>query len=461
MSGIYQTYQPYFRKIAKLSYPIIIGQLGIVLMGVADVIMVGKVDATNLAAAALGNSIFFLVSILGIGTLTAISPLVAKSKGAGHPNECAILFRQGLKAAVLLTAFISTIIFILTINIDWFGQDEEVTRLAKSFLHLLNAGIIFMLLFFAGKQFSDGLSVTKPSAVITIIALSLNILLNWLLIYGNWGFPKLGLNGAGIATMIARMFMGTAMLLYIFRNSIYKPYLHIKEKTQNLFFLKEIFQVGLPSGLQYTFEMGAFAAAAIIIGWFGKFELAAHQVAINIASVTYMVATGISAAGAIAVGDALGRKHKTDLMRSGRAALVLGVLFMSVCGLVFALFNHQIVGLYTSDVLVTDMATKLLLIAALFQLSDGTQSVSLGILRGITDTKIPTLVTVVAYWIIGIPVGLWMADYFAIGLYGIWFGLTVGLTFSAVMLSIRFIKESRAFNFVEEEKDHYKKLISE
>jgi len=429
-------------------------------MGAADVIMVGKLDATNLAAAAFANSIFFVVSILGIGALTAVSPLVAKSKGAGHPNECAILFRQGINAALLLAAFISTVIFMLTLNLDWFGQDAEVTALAKDFLHLLNAGNVFMLLFFGAKQFSDGLSITLPSAIITMLALGINILVNWLLIYGNWGFPKLGLNGAGIATLTARFFMATVMILFILWNKRYKPYLHIKENAQRLFFLKEIFRVGLPSGFQYMFEVGAFAASAIIIGWFGKYELAAHQVAINIASITYMIATGISAGGSIAVGDALGRKHKSDLIRSGRTALIMGTVFMGICGLVFALFNKQIIGIYTNDVHVVEMAANLLLIAALFQLSDGIQCVSLGVLRGIADTKVPTIVTVIAYWVVGIPIGLAMAEYLDLGLYGIWYGLTAGLTFSAVMLSIRFIKESRAMDFVKEEQEHYKALTN-
>lgn len=459
MLKFYHTYKEYFKKITYLSYPIIIGQIGIVLMGVADVVMIGKVDATNLAAAAFANSIFFLVSILGIGTLTAISPLVAKSKGAGHPGECAILFRQGINASLLLTAFICGVIFLLTFNLEWFGQDMEVTKLTKSYLHILNAGIVFMLLFFAIKQFSDGLSITKPSAVITIIALLLNVFLNWVLIYGKFGMPQLGLNGAGIATTISRLFMAVSMLLYVLWFSLYKPYLKKKENNRSGFFLKEIFKVGLPSGFQYAFEVGAFAAAAIIIGWYGKYELAAHQVAINIASVTYMVATGIAAGGSIAVGDALGRKHKPDLLKSGRAALIMGTLFMGGCGLLFALANHFIVGLYTHDEQVAGMAANLIWIAALFQLSDGIQCVSLGVLRGIADTKVPTLVTVVAYWVIGIPAGLWMAEYFEIGLYGIWFGLSLGLTFSAVMLTLRFLKESNELNFIAEEKKHFQELM--
>lgn len=452
-------YKSYFSKIIKLSYPIIIGQIGIVLMGVADVVMIGRLDATNLAAAGLANSVYFLVSIIGIGTLSAVSAIVAKAKGAGHSNETALLFRQSIWASLALSAFVSSVLLVLTFNLEWFGQSSEVTHLTKSYLHILNAGTVFMLLFTGIKQFSDGLSITKPSAVITIAGLLLNVFLNWVLIYGKFGFPRLELDGAGYATSFTRLMMALVMFLYIIRGSVYKQWLKVKDNNGGLFFFKEIFRIGLPSGMQYFFEVGAFASAAIMIGWFGKEQLAAHQIAINLASVTYMVATGLSTGGSIAVGDAWGRKNKKDLIMSGKAALIMSILFMGGTALLFAVFNTFFVNLYIDDVLVGGMAANLLLIAALFQLSDGVQCVSLGILRGINDTKIPTVFTVIAYWVIGIPIGWVLAKYFGLGLYGIWFGLSLGLTFSAVMLSIRFLKESQEFDFVLEEKQHYKELV--
>ncbi len=453
-------YKPYFTQILKLSYPIIIGQIGIVLMGVADVVMIGNINATNLAAAGLANSVYFLVSIIGIGTLSAVSPIVAKAKGAGHTNETALLFRQSIWASLALSLFIVIVLFILTINLEWFGQSEEVTVLTKSYLHILNAGTIFMLSFIGIKQYSDGLSITKPSAIITLIGLGLNVFLNWVLIYGKFGLPRLELEGAGYATSFTRLVMALAMLTYILKGSIYKPWLKIKEQIGGLRLFKDIFRIGLPSGMQYFFEVGAFASAAIMIGWFSKEQLAAHQIAINLASVTYMVATGLSAGGSIAVGDAWGRKNKKDLIMSGKAALVMSVLFMGSTSLLFAMFNTFFVGLYIDDVLVGGMAANLLLIAALFQLSDGVQCVSLGILRGINDTKLPTVFTVIAYWVIGIPSGWLMAKYFDLGLYGIWFGLSLGLTFSAIVLSIRFIKESNEFDFVKDEQQQFKELIN-
>lgn len=454
------TYKSYFSKIIKLSYPIIIGQIGIVLMGVADVVMIGQLDATNLAAAGLANSVYFLVSIIGIGTLSAVSAIVAKAKGAGHNNDTALLFRQSIWASLALSLFIVIVLFILTINLEWFGQSEEVTVLTKSYLHILNAGTVFMLFFTGIKQFSDGLSITKPSAIITIAGLLLNVCLNWVLIYGKFGLPRLELDGAGYATSFTRFMMALVMFVYIMRGSIYKHWLKIKDNQSGLFFFKEIFRIGLPSGMQYFFEVGAFASAAIMIGWFGKEQLAAHQIAINLASVTYMVATGLSTGGSIAVGDAWGRKNKKDLIMSGKAALVMSVLFMGSTALLFATFNTFFVGLYIDDVLVGGMAANLLLIAALFQLSDGVQCVSLGILRGINDTKVPTIFTVIAYWVIGIPIGWLLAKYFNLGLYGIWFGLSLGLTFSAIVLSIRFIKESNEFDFVKDEQKHFKELIN-
>lgn len=441
-----KSYKPYFKTIVDLSGPIIIGQVGIVLMGIADVVMIGKIDSTNLAASGVANSVYFLITILGIGTLTAISPLVAKAHSEEKSEACGALFRKGMLAAVFLSIFICTITFFLADNFHVFKQGEDITVLAKKFLNLLNLSTLPLLLFFAAKQFSDGLSYTKPSAIITIVALLLNIFLNWLWIYGNWGFEMYGLVGAGYATFTARIFMAIAMILYVFKKPQYKKYLHSKVTSANKY-LFDIFRVGFPSGLQYFFEIGAFASAAIIIGWIGKNELAAHHIAISIASITYMIATGISAAGSIAVGDALGRRNRHDIIFSGKASLYLGTAFMFCSALMLVICNDFIVTNYVVDKQVATITTGLIYIAAMFQLSDGIQCVSLGVLRGIADTKIPTLITIVAYWGVGLPFGYYMAFHQKVGLYGIWYGLSLALTFSAVMLSIRFLKESKELSF--------------
>jgi MATE family multidrug resistance protein len=438
----YKKHKPYFISILSLSWPIIIGQLGIVLMGVVDTLMIGKIDATNLAAAGLANAIYYLITILGLGTLMAVSPLIAKAKAENNLEECINYFKAAVLVALTLFVFIFAVNVLLSNNLDWFKQDDNVKPLAKEFLILLNYSTLPLLLFLAVKQFSDGLSITRPAAVITVIALAINILINYAFIYGNWGMPALGLVGAGWATIIARVFMFVTMLIYLLTHQQYKPYLvktQAKIKAQYLAILK----VGLPSGFQYFFEVGAFATAAIIIGWIGKSEQAAHTLAINLASLTYMVATGISAGTGIAVGDAFGRKNRVDMVFAGKSGILLGGIFMSICAILLTVFNQFIVEISVNDTEVQRITAGLLFIAAMFQLSDGVQAVSLGALRGLSDTKTPTLITIIAYWVIGIPVGYYMAFSLNLGLYGIWYGLSIGLTFSAILLSIRFVKEAK------------------
>ena len=273
---LFNKYKSFFKKIIQLSYPIVIGQLGIVLMGTADVIMVGKLESINLAAVSLANSIYFVICILGIGTLSAVSPLVAQSKGAEKPAECGSLFKQAIVAACILSIFICGIVYVLTQNLHWFGQSEKLIALTKNYLHLLNLGTLPLLIFIAIKQYSDGLGFTKVSAVLTLIALGINIILNWILIYGNWGAPALGLYGTGLATTISRVFMGIAIYFYVKKAAIYKPYLQEKSKEKEGRFLLQIFNIGFPSGLQYFFEVGAFAFAAIMIGWISESAMAAH-----------------------------------------------------------------------------------------------------------------------------------------------------------------------------------------
>jgi MATE family multidrug resistance protein len=279
------------------------------------------------------------------------------------------------------------------------------------------------------------------------------VALNYALIFGHFSFPRLGLNGAACATAISRLFMFLAMFAFVRYSHDYKMYRHLKQHEHDSKYLKEIFRVGLPSGLQYFFEVGAFAFAAIMIGWISEYAQAAHQIAINIASVTYMIATGIAAGGSIAVGNAYGRRHRADIILSGKATIWIGGFFMGICALLFVLFDQFIISLYIDDVEVARMAKYLLWIAALFQLSDGIQAVGLGILRGISDTKIPTAITIVAYWVIGIPVGYYMGFKMTWSLYGVWVALLLGLTFSALALTIRFIRLSKRVDL-----DYHSKL---
>jgi MATE family multidrug resistance protein len=296
-----------------------------------------------------------------------------------------------------------------------------------------------LFVFVAARQLCDGLSYPTVAMTITVSALFINGFLNYALINGAWGLPQLGLNGSATATLIARCFTATAMLLYLFNSQVFKPYL-LRNNLSNLNELVvRILKLGLPGGFQFFFEIAAFSLAVVMIGWLGENQLAAHQIAINLASATYMTATGISAAGAIRVGRAFGQKSKRGVFMAGSAAFALGIAFMGVCCVAFLTANHALVSLYITDNQpVMQIAAGLIIIAGFFQLSDGVQVVALGALRGITDVNIPTIITFVAYWVVALPLSYVLAFTYQMDVTGVWIALSLGLTVSAVLLTWRF-----------------------
>lgn len=416
-----------------------IAQLGLVLMGVADNIMVGHLGAAPLAAAGISNSVFFLIAVIGSGAISIISPMVAGSQmkhdAEDNPGN---LLKAAFRIALIMGVLTMLVLGGVTYQFEMLRQDAEVNLLAVPYMVIITLSVLPMFYFWAGKQFTDGLGDTRVAMMITIIGLVANVFFNWILIYGNLGLPALGLNGAGIGTLLARILMAGLMYRSIFISDRYTRWMQNSRLVAAL--VQKILKLGIPSGMQYFFEVAAFSGAAVIAGWFGVAQLAAHQIAINLASVSYMAAAGISAAGAIRVGDAVGRRNGSDVVKAGTAALLLVVAFMSLAGLIFLLGKDLLVALYIDDPAVAEVASGLLLIAAVFQLSDGTQVTGLGILRGMYDVYIPTAITLIAYWIIGIPLGYWLGAYMDMGVAGIWYGLLAGLTCSAAMLLYRFFR---------------------
>jgi len=428
----------------QLAYPVIIGQLGFIMMGVVDSIMVGKLGAAPLAGASLGNGVAFIIFIVGIGVSMAVTPLVAIAVGAQKFEDCGIYFRQSLLINSILSIFITAIIIFLAGLLHLFNQPEEVHTLASSYMKIIALSAVPMMIFQTYKQFIEGLSIMRPAMIIVLAANFVNVFANWLLIYGNLGFPALGLDGAGWATFSSRVFMAVVLLAYVMSNKYFKQYdVSFHFKNVNLPVIKKILSIGLPSGMQYFFEVGAFSFAVIIIGWLGTKQLAAHQIAINLASISFMAVLGISSAGAIRVGNAVGRQSITETRRAGFIAVLLGVSVMFFSGIIFIVFRNFLPTLYVDDKTVITYASSLLIIAALFQLSDGTQAVGIGILRGLTDVKIPTAITFIAYWIVGLPIGYLLGFNFGLGVQGVWIGLLLGLTTSAILLTIRFNIRSR------------------
>ncbi|MCY7349595.1 MAG: MATE family efflux transporter [Cytophagaceae bacterium] len=457
---VFRLYRAETLILSRLALPIVFGQLGIMLMGVADVIQVGHLETGAkfaLDAAGVANGVWISVAIFGFNALYVVAPMVSKAHEEARPDEIGRLLRASLWVSLKMALFCVTVMAVLAFNFHWFGQNPRVTALATPFLLFLAASTVPMFLFTAFRQMSDGLSHTRVAMGITLSALLLNILLNYLLINGNWGFPPLGLNGSGIATLTARTYMALAIWGYVRYGKLFRNYLSLAlnpppekrrkrgEEAQSL--QVKIFRLGIPSGFQGFFEIAVFALASVMIGWLGEDQLAAHLIAINPASVTYMMVTGLATAGGIRVGAGMGQRNRSAVLKSGTTALVLGGAFMALCCLVFLTANEQIVSLYIRDEAVAPIAAGLLLIAGVFQFFDGIQAVSLGLLRGLADVNIPTAVTLFAYWVVGLPVGCLLTFQYRFDVTGIWIGLTAGLMVAAILLSWRFVVKARKLRF--------------
>lgn len=444
MIKFFRENKSYIQKTLSLAYPVIIGQLGLIIMGVVDSIMVGELGAVPLAAASLSNSLIFIVLIIAIGNSIAVTPLVAILVGAKKSDECGVYFRQSLLVNLVMGFLVFLIILVGVNYLHLLGQSFSVQQKAKSYMIIIGLSIFPLMIFQTYKQFIEGLSIMRPAMIITLAANLINVFANWVLIFGKLGFPRLELDGAGWATFLSRLFMAISLMIFVMYNKRFRIYdVSFHFRSLNFPVIRRILSVGLPSGFQYFFEVGAFSFAVIMIGWIGANELAAHQIAISLASVSFMGVLGISQAGGILVGNAVGEQSVQLVRKSGFTAIALGMIWMSVSGIIFILFRNHLPLIYIRDEAVIRIASQLLIIAALFQLSDGIQAVGIGILRGLTDVKGPTVITFIAYWIISLPIGYLLAFQFGYGVIGVWIGLLIGLTCSAIMLTLRFNYKSR------------------
>lgn len=421
-----------------------IGQLGIIMMGIVDSAMVGRIGADPLAASSIANGLFILVMIVGIGVSYVISPLVSIAIGSNNQKECESIFKQSFYVNVILGFFLMLISFFASELVAYLNQPPEVERLAIPYIRILSISIIPVMVFQTYKQFIEGMSIMKPAMIITIAANIINALANWVFIFGNLGLPALGLNGAGLATLSSRTFMMAGIIIYVIRTSTLKDYrLSILPIQLDKRMIVKILSLGIPGGMQYFFEVGSFAFASVMIGWIGTIELAAHQIALSLSSVSYMIILGISSAAAIRVGRFVGEKNIKDTRKAGFTALLLSASIMLFFGFIFITGKELLPSLYIDNSEVISIASSLLIITAIFQIFDGTQATGIGILRGITDMKIPTLITFTSYWIIGLPSGYLFAFVFKAGVIGIWLGFLLCLITSALLLTLRFNYKSK------------------
>lgn len=435
------TIKEHLKTNVNLAVPVMASHLGQVMVGVADNMMVGQVGYIPLAGASLGNAIFYFFMTFGLGVSFAITPLVGFADGEGNKKQCGQVLRHGLVVNSILGVLLFLVVMVVANYLHLLGQEAAVVEQATPYMFVIGFSMIPFLVFQSFRQFSEGLSMTKVPMVVSVSMNVLNIILNYLLIYGKFGFPELGLLGAGIATLIARIAMAIVMVGYVVSSNRFKPYLDglgIKNLDFNL--IKDLLRIGIPAGLQFVFEVGAFSMAAIMMGWINASTQAAHQIAINMASISYMTVSGLGAAAAIRVGNQLGMKKYKVMKRAVLSLVAMGVALMVVFAIIFILGKDTLPLLYNNQPEVVKVASSLLVIAALFQISDGVQVISLGGLRGMKDVKIPTLITFLAYWVVALPLGYILAFKYDYGAEGIWYALFLGLTIAGIWVYIRFVR---------------------
>lgn len=423
----------------KLAYPVMLGQLGHVLVGLADNVMVGRLGATQLAAVSLGNSVVFIALSIGIGFTFAITPLIAEADSSKNIEKGRLDFQHGLLLSIVLGVVMFILLLLGKPILNHMNQPPEVVKLALPYMGIIAFSIIPLMIFQASKQFADGLSQTKHAMHAAILANIINVIVNYFLIYGIWIFPRLELIGAGIGTLFSRIAMVAFMWYILNTKPKFIPYiklLSLAEIQKEKF--KKIISLGLPTAMQMFFEVAVFTAAVWLSGTLGVINQAANQIALNLASMTFMIAVGMGVTATIRVGNQKGLKQYIELRRIAFSIFLQIFLIEFVFAIGFLTLKDYLPLVYIDNWQVIKTASTLLIVAGFFQISDGVQVVVLGALRGLQDVKIPTYITFIAYWIVGFPISFFLGKTLGFGSQGIWIGLLSGLTASAILLYLRF-----------------------
>jgi MATE family multidrug resistance protein len=432
----------------QLAYPVIIGMLGHTLIGIVDNIMVGKLGSTELAAVSLGNSLIFVAMSIGIGFSTAITPMVAEADAENNTSKIRSIFHHGLFLCIILGFMLFGLVLLAKPIMELLHQPKEVIALARPFLNWVAFSLVPLIIYQGYKQFADGLSLTKVSMYAIVLANILHVIINYFLIYGIWIFPKLGILGAGLGTVISRIAMVVFMHMILSRKEQLKQYFRdfsfdeIKKEM-----IHKIINLGFPSAMQMLFEVVLFTAAIWLCGIIGKTSQAANQIALSLASMTFMFAMGLSVVSMIRISNQKGLNDYKQLVVVARSIFLLAILIEILFAIMFIALHQVLPYLFLNmenqtqlldnqEVIV--IASQLLLVAAVFQISDGIQVVVLGALRGLQDVKIPMYITFVAYWIVGFPISYYLGIYTNLKAVGVWIGLLAGLTAAALFLYLRF-----------------------
>ena len=457
---LFKDYLPYYKRNLKVALPVMLTQLGASLVGLFDSIMVGHYATVDLAAVSFSNAIFFTVMVFAMGALMGLTPLVGIQVGSLSSNitsngeHCeqsdsplassprsliSSLFQNGMLFTVLLSIFTLVLLGGCIPFLHCFGQDSAVVEAARPYYILIVISIIPFLFFTFFKQFLEGLGNTSVAMVITLLMNGLNIFLNWLFIYGNWGCPELGATGAGVGSLVARVGMPICFVAVMYYRKEWKGYLKaMRIANFRKSVIKELAKIGFPIGVQTLMETIAFTAAFVFIGWISKEALAAHQIANQICDMTFMVILGIGSATTIRVSHQLGAKNLEGVRMASNASIHLVLLINAIGATVMIGFRNYIPLLFTKDPEVIAIASQLVVLAGVLQLADGLQVVAASMLRGITDVKVPMIIAMFSYTIVCISIGLFLAFPMGMGAVGIWIGFVVGLSVAAVCLHTRF-----------------------
>lgn len=424
------------RALLRLALPVVVVQVGVMAMGVVDTIMVGHLSATALAAVALGNLYFFGCAILGMGALMGLDPVVAQALGAGDHPAVARGVQRGLVLAVLLSVPAALLLLGAEGALRVMGQPAEVVPLAGAYARWTAPSVLPLYLFVVLRQSLQALRAMRPIIICIVAGNIINGFLNWTLIYGHLGAPALGVTGAAISTTIGRWAL-PFILLGLAWHELGPALRPLRREVLEMAPLGRMFRLGLPIGIQTALEFTAFGAVGLMMGRLGTIPVAAHQVAINLASLTFMVPLGMGQAAAVLVGHAIGAADQSGARRAARASVVYGVGFMALTSIVFLLIPTRLAMLYTNDTATIALAAALLPVAGVFQLFDGTQAVTAGILRGAGDTRVPMLINLGGFWLFGIPLSLFLGFGTSMGPVGLWWGLAAALAIVAAILTLR------------------------
>jgi MATE family multidrug resistance protein len=432
-------YKQELRELFRLALPVTAAQAGTQLMGLVDVAVLGRLGARELAASGLGNAVFFAFAIAGTGIIAGIDPMISQAVGAGDRVRARRVLWQGVWLSLIVSAVLTLILVAASLAIPYAGVARELVAPATLFLLIRVIGLAPYLIFLAIRAYLQAHGVTRPMLTAMVVANVLNFLLDILFVFGGGPIPAMGVGGAALATVLcafAQLWIAGVAVRHI----------HVDGHVDHRWNRAEILQaarVGLPIGLQLTAEIGVFALVGVLAARLGTLQSAAHQLTIGLAAFTYTIALGIGAAGSVRVGLSVGARTTLATRVSGHVAFIFGATVMALCGLTFAAFPHALARLITNQADVIRVAVPLLIVAAVWQLSDGVQAVGAGVLRGAGDTKFSLYANLFGHWAIGFPIALWLGFHAKLGVVGLWWGLCVGLTVVAVLLFLRFERLSR------------------